>query len=287
VKIGIDSYCFHRYFGEIHTARGGTDPGTRWTMFDLVRYAQSVEAECLSLETCYMKALDLGFIREMRAALDARGLERILAWGHPVGLQGGTSREALQDLVAHIPSALELGCRTMRITASGEPFSPELEAQFARDLDPVLREALRAAEDQGVVLAIEDHGDFNSDGLLRLLQRMGSPNLRVTLDTGNLLSVGDDPVEGSRKLAPWVSATHIKDLVQEPGPDGAPRYRCTPTGRGLVRIPQILGHLHAAGYDGLLCIEIHDPASEWAATPEEEMVRLSLDYLRSVVSDAS
>jgi sugar phosphate isomerase/epimerase len=175
----------------------------------------------------------------------------------------------------------------MRITASGGPFSPDLEARFARDLDPVMREAVRAAEDQGVVLAIEDHGDYNADGLLRLIQRIGSTNLRVTLDTGNLLSVGDDPVEGARKLAPYVAATHIKDLALEPGPPGAaPGYRCTPIGRGLVRIPQILGHLRAAGYDGLLCVEIHDPAAAWASTPEEELVRLSLEYLRSVVSNA-
>lgn len=288
MKIGIDSYCFHRYFGEIHTTRGEADTDKRWTMFDLVEYARGVQAECLSLETCYMNGLDKGFLHELRASLDTRGMDRILAWGHPVGLQGGTSRDALRDLVAHIPAALELGCRTMRITASGGPFSPDLEKRFARDLDPVMREAVRAAEDQGVVLAIEDHGDYNADGLLRLLQRIGSPNLRVTLDTGNLLSVGDDPVEGARKLAPYVAATHIKDLVLEPGAAGAaPSYRCTPTGRGLVHIPRILGHLRAAGYDGFLCVEIHDPAASWAATPEEELVRLSLEYLRSVVGNAS
>jgi sugar phosphate isomerase/epimerase len=138
------------------------------------------------------------------------------------------------------------------------------------------------------VLAIEDHGDFNADGLLRLLQRIGSRNLRVTLDTGNLLSVGDDPVEGARKLAPYVAATHIKDLVLQQGPPGnAPGYRCTPIGRGLVRIPLILDHLRTAGYDGFLCIEIHDPSSAWAATPEEELVRISLEYLRSIVSHAA
>jgi sugar phosphate isomerase/epimerase len=47
-------------------------------------------------------------------------------------------------------------------------------------------------------------GDFTSDALLRLLRRIDSASLRVTLDTGNLLSVGDDPVEGARKLASYV-----------------------------------------------------------------------------------
>jgi len=29
MKIGIDSYCFHRYFGEIYPGLQA-DPGTRW-----------------------------------------------------------------------------------------------------------------------------------------------------------------------------------------------------------------------------------------------------------------
>lgn len=284
MRVGIDSYSFHRYFGEIRPARMETDPDRRWTPFDLIAFAQKVGAGGLSLETCYMPALDGGFLRELRAALDDAGLDRVLAWGHPVGLERGTSREALEDLKRHIPSALALGSRTMRITASGSPYSRELEAQFARDLDPMLREALRVAEDHGVTLAIENHGDFNSDAMLRLLERIDSPYLRVTLDTGNLLSVGDDPVEGSRKLAPYVAATHIKDLAAVEGTTtAAPGFWGTPIGRGVVDVPAIIGILRAAGYDGLLCIEIESRSPAWRATPEEELIRLSVEYLRSIV----
>jgi sugar phosphate isomerase/epimerase len=283
VRAGIDSYSFHRYFGEIRTGRE-EDPGKRWTVFDLIAFAQQIGAEGLSLETCYMPALDQGFLRELRSALDSAKLGRVLAWGHPVGLERGTSREALEDLKRHISSALALDSGTMRITASGAHYTPELEAQFARDLDPMLREAVRAAEDQGVILAIENHGDFNADALLRLLDRIGSPNLRVTLDAGNLLRVGDDPVEGSRKLAPYVAATHVKDLVLEPSSSPAsPSYLCTPIGKGIVDFPSIVEHLRSAGYDGLLCVEIDGRSSEWAQTPEEELVRLSVDYLRSLI----
>lgn len=285
MKVGIDSYSFHRYFGEIHH-ESEEDPGTRWSIFDLIAYAVKVGAKGLSMETCFIPALDQGFLRELRDALDQAGLERVLAWGHPIGLERGTSREALEDLKRHIPSALALDCRVMRITASGSPYSAELEAELARNLDPMLREATRAAEDQGVILAIENHGDFTADALLRLLERIGSPNLKVTLDTGNLLSVGDDPVEGSRKLAPHVAATHIKDLVLEPSPpSGSPAYRCTPSGKGLVNIPAIVEHLRTAGYNGLLCIEIHDPARAWMRTPEEELVRLSVEYLKGVTHE--
>ena len=125
MKIGIDSYTFHRYFGEIRPAGVEADPGTRWTVFDLIAYARTGGGDGLSLETCYMPALDLGFLRELRGALDdSPGSTAVLAWGHPVGLERGTSRAALDDLKRHIPSALELGCRTMRITAPVARFPP-------------------------------------------------------------------------------------------------------------------------------------------------------------------
>jgi sugar phosphate isomerase/epimerase len=283
VKVGIDSYCFHKYFGEIRP--GGKDPGTRWTAFDLIDYATKVGANGLSLETCFMPALDRGFLHELRSALDSSRLDRVLAWGHPVGLERGRSREALEDLKRHIPSASALGTRILRITASSGPYSPELEEEFTHTLDPMLHEALRAAEDQGVILAIENHGDFTSDALVRLLERVGSPALRVTLDTGNLVAVNDDPVEGSRKLAPYVAATHIKDMIfSGGGPHESPGFLCTPVGRGIVDMPAILEHLKAAGYDGLLCVELHDPAPAWRETSEEELVRLSVEYLQTLVT---
>ena len=285
MKPGIDSYTFHRYFGEIRPTRLEVDPGVRWSPFDLIACAKRVGAAGLSLETCYMPALDQVFLRELRAALDEAGLDRVLAWGHPVGLERGRSKSALEDLKQHIPSAIALGTRTMRITASGSRYSPALEAQFSVDLDPALREACRVAEDLGVTLAVENHGDFDADALLRLIARIGSPNLRVTLDTGNLLTVGDDPVEGSRKLAPFVAATHIKDLVRDAGsPAGSPNYWCTPIGKGVVDIPPIVEHLRAAGYDGLLCIEIESRSPDWLETPEEEIIRLSVDYLESLLA---
>lgn len=283
MKVGIDSYSFHRYFGEIREGFE-EDPGKRWTVFDLLDFAGELGIGGVSLETCYMTALDPGFLRETRSKLDAYGLECVLAWGHPTGLEGGTNPTALEDLRQHIPSAVALGTSTMRITASGSRYSPDLEPQFILNVAPYLREAVRAAADQGVVLALENHGDLSSDGLLRLIELIDSPYLRVTLDTGNAQRI-EDAVEATRKLAPYVAATHIKDVAG----DSASRERggfipSTPIGKGTVDIPAILRLLREAGYEGLLCIEIDTTAPIWHTMAEEEMVSISVDYLRGELS---
>ncbi|MBI2941844.1 MAG: sugar phosphate isomerase/epimerase [Chloroflexi bacterium] len=283
MRIGIDSYCFHRYFGDLWPGID-VDPGKRWEVFDFIAFAREVGVAGVSLETCFLPGLDAGFLQELRSALDDAGLDRVLAWGHPTGLECGTSPAALADLKRHIPAARALGTTTLRIVASLTRYSPDLEAQFSRDLVPVLREAVCAAADQGVVLAIENHGDFTADSLLRLRGEVNSPHLMVTLDTGNALRILEDPVEAARKLAPSVVATHIKDVTTGRGsPQDFLYWPATPVGKGAIDIPAILAILRAAGYSGLLCVEVDNPATAWRQTPEEDLVRLSVEYLREHV----
>nr|MCU0873284.1 hypothetical protein [Pirellulaceae bacterium] len=87
MKVGIDSYCYHRYFGEIYPDQ--TDPGVRWTFQDFVRRAAELEVDGVSLESFFFASLEPGYLAEIKAALDERGMERVLAWGHPDGLEAG------------------------------------------------------------------------------------------------------------------------------------------------------------------------------------------------------
>lgn len=283
IHLGIDSYCFHRSFGDLWPGLD-EDPGRRWTVFDVIAFARELGVAGVSLETCFMPSLDSGFLRELRNALDAASLERVLAWGHPTGLDGGTNPAALEDLRRHLASAVSLGTPTMRIVASLTRYSPELEVQFSHTLVPVLREAVRAAADQGIVLAIENHGDFTAAALLRLLEQVDSPWLRITLDTGNALRILEDPVEAARTLAPYTVATHIKDVTASHGsPYDFLFWPATPVGQGAIDIPAILQILSETGYAGLLCVEVDNPAAPWRHLSEEELVRQSIAYLREQV----
>ena len=87
MKVGIDSYCYHRYFGEIYPDQ--TDPGLRWTFRDFVRRAVELAVDDVSLESCFFESLDPGYLSELGAVLDEKGLSRVLAWGHPDGLEAG------------------------------------------------------------------------------------------------------------------------------------------------------------------------------------------------------
>ena len=118
MKIGIDSYCFHRYFGEIYEGTQ-TDPGTRWQMErEFLDFALAQQIDEVALESCFFDALDDGLCAEIKGRLDDAGLDRVLGWGHPEGLWGGTKPEELEALKRHLPQVRKLGSTRMRICAA-------------------------------------------------------------------------------------------------------------------------------------------------------------------------
>lgn len=284
--VGIDSYSFHRYFGEIYDNLQ-TDPGTRWDMKDdFVPFAVSLGVDEVALETIFFPVFDDGYCAAIKDRLDRASLRRVIGWGHPDGLHAGQDHEALADLVRHIPRAAKVGATTMRIVASSmvhvdEPHGPQITASVA-----MLKEAARAAEDQGVTLAIENHIDFTSTEILEIVHGVDSPALRVNFDTGNALRMYEDPVEAARNLAPYTVATHTKDIIARRG--GAPSDRFVfwpscPAGEGLVDLLGVARVLDEAGFDGSLAIELDRLATPWDTVPEEENVAQSIRHLKSIV----
>src|SRR4030067_321466 len=142
MKVGIDSYCYHRFFGELYPDQ--KPPVKKMTMEGFLASAKELDADGVSLESCFFPTFDEGWLKELKAKLDDYGFDRVFAWGNPDGVE--------------------------------------------RDID------------------------FTADEILQLLDNVNSPYLGLNFDTGNFLRLLDDPVAGMAKLAPYVYATHVKDL---------------------------------------------------------------------------
>ena len=282
MKIGIDSYCFHRYFGEVYPGLQ-SDPGVSWRM----------EREFLdfALESCFFDAFDDGLCTEIKGRLDDAQLDRVLGWGHPEGLWGGTSREALEELKRHVPQVRKLGSTRMRITAASMNYAKSPREELIGAVVPMLKEAVEIAEEHDIVLALENHIDFTSSEVVRMLDAVGSERLRVNFDTGNTIRLFEDPVEAATRLAPYTVSTHTKDIATRPK-GGSPSDNFTywpscPVGEGLIDMPGVVEALRAGGFDGCLGVEIDLDGSQWVDLGEEEIVRRSLAYLHSIVPSAA
>jgi sugar phosphate isomerase/epimerase len=285
MKIGIDSYCFHRFFGEVYDEQPA--PGKPMTMEDFLDFAVELGVDGVSLESCFFPSMERSWFVDLRARLDDYGLERVYAWGHPTGLEDGTNRAALEDLVAQIDNADLIDAKVMRVTPGPGPTDWRYEQRQPRleVLAGWFQEAAREAGTRGIKLAAENHGDYTSKEMLWLVEAVGSPYFGVNFDTGNFVRLLDDPVVAMGDLADHVFATHIKDLKVRV--DASPAawffFSSTPVGEGLVDIGQIVRLLSEVGYGGLLAVEIDHLHPDYHYD-EHLAVRKSIGELRRLVT---
>ena len=69
-------------------------------------------------------------------------------------------------------------------------------------------------------LAVENHKDWRSEEFLEILKNIDSEWIGVTLDTGNNISLLEDPMEVVKALAPYAFTVHLKDMAVEEYEDG-------------------------------------------------------------------
>lgn len=275
MRIGIDSYTYHRLLGELRP--GEEDPGERLPDGGpaVVAEAKALGVDGVSLETCYLgppARLDADVL-----VAASGGLELALSWGAPDGLALGRRPEALDELFDWIRLAPELGCRLMRVVAAG----PRLRAyadEWPNAVAP-LRRAAEHAADLGLELALENHGDLTAAQIDALLDAVAHPALGVCFDAANAPRVGDDVLEATRLLAPRVRLVHLKDVEPvERAADPVAGPCSVPYGEGIVPLEDVLSTLAAAGFEGLVCVEIAQLAP---GADERALAARCVEWLRA------
>jgi sugar phosphate isomerase/epimerase len=85
------------------------------------------------------------------------------------------------------------------------------------------------------------------------------------------------------KLAPYVLATHVKDLM--PDKNARPTdwffFAGVPVGKGLIDNQTLAKLLHKAKFKGFLAVEIDHPHTDWTGR-EDEAVALSIQELKKI-----
>jgi sugar phosphate isomerase/epimerase len=281
MKVGIDSYSYHRFFGEVYPDQ--EPPEKIMTVEDFLKRAYDIGAEAVNLETCFLPSMEPDYLKELKPKIDEYGFDRVLAWGHPDGLERGLNPAAFEDLKTVIPRTRLIGTDVMRVTGSSLQFRFEDHQEQLKRLAVQFKECMPIANDCGVKLAVENHLDFNSDEILQLLEMVDDPNFGVNFDTGNFLRMLDDPVKAMEKLAPYVFATHCKDLIIQ---DGIPAdewffFAGVPAGQGIVDNLKLAELLAKANFKGALAVEIDHPHSSWAGY-EDEAISISVKELKRV-----
>jgi sugar phosphate isomerase/epimerase len=281
MKIGIDSYCYHRFFGEVYDHQ--TKPSKQMTLEDFIRRAHQLKVDGVSLESCFIPRFDASYLSEIKGMLDEYKLDRVYAWGHPDGLEGGRNRKAFAEMVKHIPYAKAIGAKVMRVVGASLMFRKEPHGPMIERLTKMFSDAVKTAKAADVKLADENHIDFTADEMVSLIKAVRSPYFGINFDTGNFMRLLDDPVKGMEKLAKYTLSTHIKDLKvnRQAAVDDWYFFSSAPVGDGVVNNQKLAQLLHEAGYQGFLAVEIDSLHPDYR-NDEDRAVAKSVHALRRI-----
>jgi len=130
-------------------------------------------------------------------------------------------------------------------------------AEAWRDMTACVREAVRMAEEMNVTLALEPEVTNIVDGpraARRLLDEIGSPRLKITMDAANLFHAGDLPRmaevldQAFALLGRDIVLAHAKDILH----DGDAGHE--PAGHGLLDYDRYVALLKGCGFPGPLLL---------------------------------
>jgi sugar phosphate isomerase/epimerase len=115
-----------------------------------------------------------------------------------------------------------------------------------------LRKVGDRAQDRGVTVLIESHGDFtDSESLREILERADSPAVALLWDAHHtFVASREAPADTVRQVGRWIRHTHLKDSIAA----GADRQYVL-TGTGEVPVQQQVEALAQAGYRGAYSFE--------------------------------
>ncbi len=178
--------------------------------------------------------------------------------------------------------AKALGVNVVQITEDMYP--PKwMTEQDAYDVMKVnLRAIAETCAENGVYLGVEQHGPYTAKipRLLRILELVDSPWIRVNYDSGNTFLAGEDPYAMLEAVIDKVVHVHAKDISMQQAE--AERGKVTGTavgcacGDGVIDWARIVRRLKQAGFAGVLSVE---------CGTEDQAVR-SLKHLNKVLNSA-
>lgn len=129
---------------------------------------------------------------------------------------------------------------------------------LARDLAaalPVIRDIIPLCKRAGIRLAIENHEYETSAQVVKFVRALDSEWVGTLIDTGNMMTVWEDPAKAIAHMAPWAVSTHFKDhaVIVE---DGMPLVVGVPLGRGSIDLAACYRLLAERTTLTRLCIEV-------------------------------
>lgn len=116
--------------------------------------------------------------------------------------------------------------------------------RFVDESKAAIKTAVPVLDREKFPMALENHKDWITEEMLALLKEYSSEYFGVLVDTGNNISLLDEPYRLIEAFAPYAVSTHIKDMDYQESPDGFLMSE-VPFGEGRLDMKRVIETIRA------------------------------------------
>jgi len=215
----------------------------------------------------------LNGVDEVKRALDRHGLAPVSLSGH----SDLTTAEGLEHGIRAVRWAAKYGIPIVNTAVGGHASQEESESAFLANIGALAD----AAEAEGIVVALEIHGDIMASGMktLPLLEKIGRDSVKVNYDTANCEFYGGvKAVDDIPTIAQHLAHVHLKDTT-----GGKGVWDFGALGTGVVDFGAVLQVLADAGYTGPYSVELEFQGEPWPPLADvDAAMTTSYEHLKSL-----
>lgn len=212
IRLGFDTYSLRAF---------------KWKDIQLLDFAAGMKVDTVQIsDSGDYASLDPAHLAQVKAHAAKLNIEVDAGIGCicPVSKgwknRGKTPQEELAD---GLVIAKAVGARAMRCVMggvddrrTGRPIEELMDSTIQ-----IFRSMKARSQDLNVKIAIENHGDMTAAETRTVIESSGKDFVASCLDTGNPVSVMENPLTTLEILGPYAVTTHVRDSVVFPHPRGA------------------------------------------------------------------
>jgi sugar phosphate isomerase/epimerase len=272
MKLGLDSYSYHLAFG----AHPDFQPTKKMNLFQFIDRVKELGLDGFQIDPMHLASRDENYLQEI--LFYAKEQDLFLEYG----AMGIDASHLLKELdICH-----QLESEVLRTFIGFDRYNKKINIQ--KEISQAIANlnlVKLKAEQMNIKIAIENHGDVNSDELIHIVKKVASPNIGICLDLGNTLMTFEDPIVAVEKMAPYAFTTHFKDYAINLTNYGF-KVCGVALGDGNIDLFQPLKILKEKTYLDRIILEIPVEAEREeipSLKKEDDFVKRSVIYARNVL----
>ena len=238
----------------------------------------------IDLSILFLKDKNPEYLNTVRDEIESCGIRVAMVTTYPDFTNPDPKERERQStlLKENIAAASRLGADLVRVTA-GQAHPNVKRTEGINWAVHGLTKAVEFAKAYPLKLAYENHAkpgawkyvDFShpTEIFLSIVERTRQAGLELNWDTANVIAYGDDPIPVLRKVVDRVVSVHAADTSTRG------ELKHVLLGTGLVPFREMFEIIHAAGFDGWICMEE-------ASFTGKSGVKAAADFVRNTWKEA-